>query len=73
MEDSKPDIVMFALPRWDGDFSSTALSLSKEMSKSTRVFYIDNPFTLKDLLAGLFKRNILKRIGALLLELINTD
>ncbi|MCB0493079.1 MAG: glycosyltransferase [Cyclobacteriaceae bacterium] len=66
MEDSKPDIVMFALPRWDGDFSSTALSLSKEMSKNTRVFYIDNPFTLKDLLAGLFKRNILKRIGALL-------
>lgn len=66
MEDSKPDIVMFALPRWDGDFSSTALSLAKEMSKSTRVFYIDNPFTLKDLLVGLFKRNILKRIGALL-------
>lgn len=66
MEDRKPDIVMFALPRWDGDFSSTALSLSKEMSKDTRVFYIDNPFTMKDLLVGLFKRNILKRIGALL-------
>jgi glycosyltransferase involved in cell wall biosynthesis len=63
------DIVMFALPRWDGDFSSTALSLSKEMANHTRVFYVDNPFTLKDLLKGLYKRNILKRIGALLFGL----
>ena len=59
------DIVMFALPRWDGPFYSTALSLSKELSKTNRVFYIDNPFTLKYTLSKFFTTAIQKRWKAL--------
>lgn len=44
------DIIMMALPRWDGPYSSTAYSLAKELSKHTRVFYVDNPITVKDYL-----------------------
>jgi len=40
------DIIMLALARWDGHYSSTAFSLAKELSRYNRVFYIDNPFTL---------------------------
>lgn len=60
------DIVMFALPRWDGDFSSTALSISKVLSSRTRVFYIDNPFTVKDIITGFFTKSIRKRLWALI-------
>ncbi len=42
------DIIEFALPRWEGTYSSTSFSLAKELSKSNRVFYIDNPYTFKD-------------------------
>jgi teichuronic acid biosynthesis glycosyltransferase TuaH len=42
------DIIMLALPRWDGPYSSTAYSLAKALSKFTRVFYIDNPVTIKE-------------------------
>jgi teichuronic acid biosynthesis glycosyltransferase TuaH len=41
------DILIFALSRWDGDYSSTSYSLAKALSQHTRVFYIDNPFTIK--------------------------
>lgn len=33
---------------WDNEISSAALSLAKELAKQHRVFYFDNPFTLKD-------------------------
>jgi teichuronic acid biosynthesis glycosyltransferase TuaH len=48
------DIIMMALPRWDGPYSSTAYSLAKELSRHTRVFYVDNPFTIKEYIS---KRN----------------
>ncbi len=62
---AKPDIVIFALPRWDGSFSSTALSLALELSKSARVFYIENPFTVKDVITDFFKPSFRKRLNAL--------
>jgi len=49
MINSRPDIVMFALPRWDQPISSPALSLAKEFAKEGRVFYIEHPFSLKDI------------------------
>jgi teichuronic acid biosynthesis glycosyltransferase TuaH len=61
-----PEIIMLALPRWDGAFSSTAYSLAKEMSRQTAVFYIDNPYTWKDLISGLRDATVRKRISALL-------
>ncbi len=60
------DIIMLALPRWDGAYSSTAYSLAKELSKYGRVFYIDNPFTYKDYLGNKNSTQIIKRKKALL-------
>ncbi len=70
------DIIMLALARWDGHYSSTAFSLAKELSRYNRVFYIDNPFTVKDFFyyfntyhiqqrrsSLLFGKNIHKKIG----------
>jgi teichuronic acid biosynthesis glycosyltransferase TuaH len=67
MQTNQYDIVMFALPRWDSEFSSTALSLARELSKTSRVFYIENPFTIKDVLTGFRLSSIRKRIKALFL------
>lgn len=44
------DIIFFSLTKWNGPFSSTAFSLAKEMAKTHRTFYIDNPFTIKDVI-----------------------
>lgn len=44
------DIVMMALSRWDAPYSSSSWSLAKELSKHTRVFYVDNPVTIKEYL-----------------------
>lgn len=60
------DIVILALQRWDGPISGTALCLAKELSKTNRVFYIDNPFTVKDLFREKHSRQIKKRILSLL-------
>src|SRR5437899_564247 len=70
------DIIILALSRWDGPYSSTAFSMAKEIAKTNRVFYIDNPFTIKDLIfefrsdpiqrrwkALLFRKNIFHDIG----------
>lgn len=68
MKAKHKDIIMLALPRWDGQFSSTAFSLAKEMARDTRVFYVDNPYTLKDLLTDWRSTQIQSRMGALLLR-----
>ncbi|SKC82496.1 glycosyltransferase [Ohtaekwangia koreensis] len=59
------DIVMLALARWDGPYASTAFSLAKELSKNNRVFYIDNPFTMKDVFSNLDKAQIQSRLTPL--------
>jgi len=64
--DKKPDFIFFALARWDGPYSSTAISLARELSKSYRVFYIDNPFTVKDVVKGWKGRQVKRRRRALL-------
>lgn len=57
---------MLALPRWDGPYSSTAFSMAKELSKKNRVFYIDNPFTIKDIVSGFRSKQIRRRLKAFL-------
>ena len=61
------DIIMLALPRWDGPYSSTAFSMAKELARKNRVFYIDNPFTLKDLASGMNSPQVRRRIRSLML------
>lgn len=59
------DIIFFALARWDGPYSSTAYSLAKALSQHTRVFYVDNPFTIKDYLVHRHSAQIVLRRNAL--------
>jgi glycosyltransferase involved in cell wall biosynthesis len=62
----KYDIIMLALPRWDGPYSSTAFSLAKALSRHTRVFYVDNPVTVKEYFARRNHEQIRTRKNALL-------
>lgn len=60
------DIVMLALPRWDGPYSSTAFSLARELARNNRVFYIDNPYTWKDVVTKFKTPQIRRRLNDLL-------
>src|SRR5688572_20773037 len=60
------DIVMLALPRWDGPYSSTAFSLARELSRNNRVFYIDNPYTWKDIFTRYKTPQLQRRLKDLL-------
>jgi teichuronic acid biosynthesis glycosyltransferase TuaH len=60
------DIVILATARWDGNYSSTSYSLAKALAQHTRVFYIDNPFTVKNFLKNRHEDSIKKRKRALL-------
>jgi teichuronic acid biosynthesis glycosyltransferase TuaH len=60
------DIIIMALPRWDGPYSSTAYSMAKALSEYTRVFYVDNPFTIKNYVSGSTSAQVKKRKNALL-------
>lgn len=42
------DIIYFSLFRWDNPYSSVSLSLGKEFAKNNRVFYLNHPFSVKD-------------------------
>lgn len=66
MKEVDYDIVILALPRWDGPYSSTAYSLARELARLTRVFYVDNPFTVKDFLAARNSVQVKRRRSALL-------
>jgi teichuronic acid biosynthesis glycosyltransferase TuaH len=44
------DIVCFSLSRWGARISSPAVSIAKELSKNSRVFFIEHPYSYKDYL-----------------------
>jgi teichuronic acid biosynthesis glycosyltransferase TuaH len=44
------DIVCFSLSRWSAPISSPAISLAKELSKHHRVFFIEHPYSIKDVI-----------------------
>lgn len=43
------DIVCLSLSRWDAPISSPAVALAREFSKNNRVFFIEHPYSWKDL------------------------
>ncbi len=49
------DIVFFTLFRTDNPYSSISLSMAKELAKTSRVFYVNHPYSLKDLVTGLLR------------------
>jgi len=42
------DIIILGLMRFDLDIESTNYTIAKHLAKNNRVYYIDNPYTLKD-------------------------
>ena len=63
---SETNFIILASGRWDGEYSSTMLSIARELAKDYRVFYIDNPFTWKDFLTKRHTSAITRRRKALL-------
>jgi teichuronic acid biosynthesis glycosyltransferase TuaH len=62
------DVVIISTSRWDNPYSSVGFSFAKEFAKNNRVFYIDHPFSLKDLISQYSEGDIVKsRLSALLL------
>lgn len=57
----RPDVLILALARHDGLYSSTAWSLAKAFAARSRVFYIDNPFTITDFFKSNKREQIRKR------------
>ncbi len=50
MDFTKIDIIYFTLFRTDNAYSSVSLSLAKELSKNHRVFYVNHPYSIKDVI-----------------------
>ncbi len=63
LEIEKSDIIILSLSRYDATLSSPALALAKEFSKTNRVFFINHPYSFKDVIAASFKKNA-KTAGA---------
>ena len=61
MKEKHIDIICFSISRTDAPISSPGFSLAKEFSKTRRVFYIEHPHSLKDLLTEWKTNAISKR------------
>lgn len=46
------DVLFFTLFRTDNPYSSISLSMAKELAKTQRVFYVNHPYSLKDVVSG---------------------
>jgi teichuronic acid biosynthesis glycosyltransferase TuaH len=46
------DIICMSLSRWNAQISSPAVALVKEFAKTNRVFFIEHPYTWKDVITG---------------------
>ncbi|RYE31337.1 MAG: glycosyltransferase family 1 protein [Sphingobacteriaceae bacterium] len=67
MQTQDYDIFILAQSRWDNSYSSVAYCLAKEFSKHNRVFYIDHPHSVKDIIKQYRNGNKIKsRLPALL-------
>jgi len=50
------NILCFSTPPWEADYASTTVQLMREMAKHNNVLFVNNPFTLKDVVDGLKKK-----------------
>ncbi len=55
------DIIVLALPRFDGKYESTSFNISCELARHNHVVFVDNPFTLKDVLLNFRSAQLKKR------------
>jgi len=62
------DVIIISTSRWDNPYSSVGFSFAKEFAKNNRVFYIDHPFSLNDVVSQYSEGNVVKsRLSALFL------
>lgn len=54
-------IVIQALPKWDADYSSTALNIAQQLSNTRKVFYVEHPYTWSDRLKPRLSSKIQRR------------
>ena len=54
-------IVFQALPKWDGAYNSTALTISKMLSAGRKVFYVEHPFSITDTMRNRNRTQLKKR------------
>ncbi|MET3125423.1 hypothetical protein ABID42_000511 [Arcicella rosea] len=60
------DLFIFSLSRSDSELSSVSVALAKEWSKTHRVFYIDKPYSVKDVIDERKVPGLKKRLKAIL-------
>lgn len=62
----KYDIIINTLFRSDNAFSSVSLSFAKEMAKTHRVFYINHPYSIKDIWKARNNEKLRERLPTIL-------
>ncbi|MEM6831419.1 MAG: glycosyltransferase [Bacteroidota bacterium] len=62
MNRSEFSFIIVALSRVDSEYSSTALSIAEELAKNHSVYYVNHPYTYKDLLKKVRKDTRLKKM-----------
>ena len=50
------NILCISNPLWEGDYAKTIVELMSIFATSNKVLYIDNPYTIKDILDGVLKK-----------------
>ncbi len=50
----KRNIVCIANPLWEGDYAKTIVELMSVFARENRILYVENAFTIKDMIFGLF-------------------
>ena len=50
------NILCISTPPWESNYASTTVQLMRELAKHNNVLFVNNPFTIKDVLDGLRKK-----------------
>jgi len=62
----KQDLILFSITRWDQPNPGSSASLTKELSKHYRVFFVERPYSLKDLVIEWGSFALKKRLKAII-------
>lgn len=62
------DIIIFSVIRWDQPLAGSAVAVAKELSKNNRVFFVDRPFSLRDLFKDYESFSLRKRLSSVMLR-----
>lgn len=60
------DIILNTLFRTDNSYSSVSLSFAKEMAKTNKVFYVNHPYSYKDLWDGRKNEKVKERFSTII-------